>query len=128
MEAFGVPSSIFRDDVLCAQSWLDLGLTINFANLGGANPCGSDGRIGTTQIEGPLAAEAGWETSEGIRADMAVDEVRSIFPGAYRAEGGLVMIEGPTPFGPDGVYAVVSATTAGGRTDLTTFSVGAAGE
>jgi hypothetical protein len=100
-EAFGPPSSVTRDDELCRQDWLDLGLVINFANLGGLDPCSEDGRVGSIELSGSLAEQAGWETAEGLKVGMGVQRLRSIYPDAkVESFPGLrdvyVLIEGPS--------------------------------
>jgi hypothetical protein len=56
---------------LCVNEWRDRGLLVNFANLGGADPCSAEGRVGGIELKDELAAQAGWETEQGVRVDDA---------------------------------------------------------
>lgn len=76
--SFGRPSFIGPRDELCIHEWLDLGSTINFANLGGQDPCGPDRRVGSIELGGVPAERAGWETEHGVRIGMALQDVREL--------------------------------------------------
>jgi hypothetical protein len=132
-EQFGPPSYVGPNDELCVNEWRDLGLLINFANLGGADPCSADGRIGSIELKDEFAAQAGWETDQGVRVGMSLEELREIYPDAQtQSVPGLgkvlVLIEGPTLIGEGGNYPVLSARIADGAVDELRMSVGAAGE
>jgi hypothetical protein len=132
-EIFGPPSLVSPNDELCLNEWRDLGLLINFANLGGADPCGVDGAVGSIELTGLLAEQAGWETDEGVRLGMSVDELREIYPDAEQQSiAGLgrvtVLIEGPTLIGEGGTYPVLSTKETGGEVSEMQLSVGAAGD
>jgi hypothetical protein len=128
-KAFGPPSSTTPDDELCRESWLDLGLVINFANLGGADPCSAAGRVGSIQLQGELAEQAGWKTEEGATVGMTLHEVRSIYPDAKPdLHHVLVLIEGPSAVGTGGTYPVLSARIANEKFSELEMFVGAAGE
>jgi hypothetical protein len=132
-DVFGPPSFVTPDDELCVNEWRDLGLVINFANFGGADSCGFDGAVGDIELSGPLAAQAGWETDEGISVGMPVDELREVYPDAEQQSiPGLgkviVLIEGPTLIGEGGTYPVLSVKEADGEVGEIRLSVGAAGD
>jgi hypothetical protein len=57
--------------LLCVNEWRDRGLLVNFADLGGADPCSAEGRVGGIELKDELAAQAGWETDQGVRVDDA---------------------------------------------------------
>jgi hypothetical protein len=80
IDAFGVPSSYQRSDELCEVTWRDTGLTINFVPLGGANPCGSEGAVGSAVVSGDPAEQVGWTIENGLHVGSTQDEVRSQYP------------------------------------------------
>ncbi len=125
---WGTPSSIYPDGTSCSVTWLDLGVSIVFANFGAGDSCGPGGRIGTFHLLGSLAAEAGWHTTDGARPDMTVVELKTVYPAAFSAEGQLVLIQGPNIVGPGGLYAVLATRIDAGHSSDMTFSVVAAGE
>jgi hypothetical protein len=132
-EAFGPPSYVLPDDELCVNAWRDLGLLINFANLGGADPCSTEGRVGSVELKGEFAEQAGWETDEGVTVGMTARELRQTYPDAqeqsYPGLGNvLVLIEGPTVIGEGGTYPVLGARLADGEVEELRLSVGAAGD
>jgi hypothetical protein len=132
-EEFGPPSYVGPKDELCVNEWRDLGLLINFANLGGADPCSADGRVGSIELKDEFAAQAGWETDQGVRVEMSLDQLREIYPDAQTQSlpglgKVLVLVEGPTIIGGGGTYPVLSARIADGAVDELRMSVGAAGE
>lgn len=132
-EAFGPPSYVGPNDELCVNEWRDLGLLINFANLGGADPCSAEGAVGSIELEGELAEQAGWETTEGVQVGMSEGELREIYPDAEMQSypglrNVLLLIEGPTIIGDSGSYPVLAARIDGGAVNELRMSVGAAGE
>jgi hypothetical protein len=133
VEAFGPPSIVAPNDELCVNEWRDLGLLINFANLGGADPCSADGRVGTIELKDVFAEHAGWETEQGVRVGMNAKELRDVYPDAQPASypglgDVLVLIEGPTVIGEGGTYPVLGARVVDERVSELQLSVGAAGE
>jgi hypothetical protein len=69
-DAFGPPSFVGPNQELCTNEWRDLGLLINFADLGGGDPCSAEGAVGSIELKGTLAEEAEWETNEGARVGI----------------------------------------------------------
>jgi hypothetical protein len=132
-DEFGPPSYVGPNDELCVNEWRDLGLRINFASLSGVRPCSADGRVGSIELKDELAAQAGWETDQGVRVGMPVEELREIypdartqsFPGVGRV---LVLIEGRRLIGVVAAHPVLSARITDGTVDELRMSVGAAGE
>jgi hypothetical protein len=132
-KSFGPPSYVAPHDELCVQEWRDLGLLINFASLGGLDPCLAEGRAGSIELKDELAAQAGWETDQGVRVGMSLQELREIYPDAQTQSFPglgkfLILIQGPTIIGAGGTYPVLSARIADGAVDELRMSVGAAGE
>jgi len=126
---FGDPSWILRESgEVCTLSWSNLGLEIVFANLGGQDPCGPEGSIGSFEVSGVAAAQAGWQTSEGARLEMSTGELLRLYPAASFQNGNLVLVSVPTPFGDDGVTPAFSATMLRGEAVVFHGYVGAAGE
>lgn len=140
-DAFGTPSSIAADGVICRQEWRDLGLVINFANLGGQDPCGPDARVGTVAIVGSAGEQAGWETEDGLRIGMTEAQLRELYPDATKEEvtgdlpplylntdPPLALIEKSSPIGDAGTITVLRAGLNGGVVTVLELAVGAAGE
>lgn len=82
IDAFGQPNfeSGYRSEV-CSYQWLDLGLRIEFANLGGFDAC-EFGNVQTFSISGSTAESAGWQGPFGVRIGMPLEEVQEVFPSA----------------------------------------------
>jgi hypothetical protein len=95
VEFFGPPSSYAPQGELCPVTWADIGLTIDFANLGGADPCGPDGRISDARIEGLEASQLGWQTQEGATVDMPEDRLRKHYPEMHPQEDSTFVPEEP---------------------------------
>jgi hypothetical protein len=130
---FGTPSYVGPNRELCVVEWRDLGLLINFANLGGVDPCSSDGRVGSIALADEQAAQAGWETDRGIEVGMSVRELREIYPEAKSESVPglgeiLVLIEGRSLVGVAAASPVLSARIADGVVDELRMSVGTSGE
>jgi hypothetical protein len=130
---FGSPSYVGPNGELCVNEWRDLGLRINFASLSGADPCSTDGRVGSIEVEDEVAAQAGWETDEGIRVGMPLRELREIYPDAQTQSFPglgrvLVLIEGRAVIGLTAPNPVLSARVADGAVDELRMAVVAARE
>jgi hypothetical protein len=120
--AFGDPASIARQAGLCRYAWPGLGLEIDFADPGGADPCGSVARIEIIRVVGAAGAKAGWRTAEGIRPGMSVAAARRIYPEAgARRSGMLTLVESLERDRPP----VLTVTTAGRRVEAMVFPIGA---
>jgi hypothetical protein len=80
IDALGIPSSYDRSGELCEATWKDTGLTINLVDLGGANPCGSSGAVGSAIVFGDQAEQVGWTVGNGLQVGSTQDEIRSQYP------------------------------------------------
>jgi hypothetical protein len=132
-KSFGPPSFVGPNDELCVNEWRDLGLVINFANLGGGDPCSAEGRVGSIELDSPFAEQAGWKTTQGVRTGMSAEDLRQIYPDAQTRSypglrNALVLSEGPRVVGDGGTYPVLSARVEGEQVTELRLSVGAAGE
>jgi hypothetical protein len=126
---FGTPTSVFSPDAnICDIEWSGLGLTITFANLGGADPCGREGAIGSFALLGSVAEQAGWQTDEGATLGMGPSELREIYPDAAGGRDMLTLISRPSPFGDGGTTPSLDAYLGDGRALAYRVFVGAAGE
>jgi hypothetical protein len=72
--------------VACEVEWADIGLTLNFANFGGANPCTAEGAIGSALVQGPAAELAGWRTEEGLSVGDSLEDMLEIYPEARTSQ------------------------------------------
>ena len=136
---FGPPSTYSSQGEVCPVSWEDLGLEIDFANLGGLDPCGPDGRVGSARVVGLEARQAGWQTPQDATIDITEEELRKQYPDMQRAEettfstdfpeGELfTLVERPSTVGVEEPTPTLAARIAGGRVVGFEISVGAAGE
>jgi len=139
IEFFGPPSTYAPEGNLCPTTWDDLGLAIEFANLGGLDSCGTDGRVANVRAEGSEAAAVGWQTQEGATVDMPEDRLRKLYPEMRpQDETGFVpeqplgqlftLVDRASSVGAEGVTPTLSARVAGGRVIGFEIAVGAAGE
>jgi hypothetical protein len=134
----GAPSIASRSGDSCPSEWRDLGLVIFFANFGGEDACGLEGRIGSFILAGSAAEQAGWQ-AEGISIGTPRAEVREKFPDAEAAAEPLpppfrgspvaqTLIEKPVPFGESGTVPAMSAIIEDAKVAYLRFYAGAAGE
>jgi hypothetical protein len=140
IELFGPPSFYTPQDELCPATWEDLGLEMDFANLGGLDPCGDDGRVAGARLEGLEARQAGWRTQEGATLDISEEELRELYSDMQPAEeeatlstelpeGQLfTLVERPATVGVGDLTPTLSARLDGGRVVGFEISVGAQGE
>lgn len=141
IEAFGPPSTYGRLGKTCPAEWDDLGLMIEFANLGGLDPCGPDGRVGRLTILGPEAHDFGWQTQEGATVGVSERRLRKLYPDMTPGEaedvfvpeapeGDLFTLVGaPSEVdGVEGLTPVLSARVFDGRVVGFELEVGAVGE
>lgn len=139
IELFGPPSAYSAQGEVCPVSWEDLGLEVDFANLGGLDPCGPEGRVGSARVVGLEATQAGWQTQDGATIDITEDELRELYPDMQRAEettfstdfpeGELfTLVERPSTVGAAAPTPTLAARIAEGRVVAFEISVGAAGE
>jgi len=84
---FGLATSTVRDEELCEVEWADIGLTLRFANFGGANPCSSQGAVGSALLQGPAAELAGWRTEQGLSVGASLEEMLELYPEARTNQG-----------------------------------------
>ena len=132
-QVFGPPSFVEPDGVLCVNEWRDLGLVVNFVNLGGRDPCSQEGAVGSIELRDVFAKQARWETDDGVRVGMSADELREIYPDAQQESfpglrNVLVLIEGSTLIGEGGSLPVLSARLKDDTVNELRVSVGAAGD
>jgi hypothetical protein len=139
VQFFGSPSSYAPQGDLCPVTWADIGLTIDFANLGGADPCGPDGRISDARIEGLEASQVGWQTQEGATVDMPEDRLRKLYPQMHPQEDStfvpeepvgelFTLVNRPSSVGVGETTPTVSARVSEDRVIGFELAVGAAGD
>ncbi len=140
VKLFGPPSTYGPTGEVCPAEWDDLGIRIDFANLGGLDPCGVDGRVADVTVQGPEARQAGWMTQEGAMVEITEKQLRRRYPDMAPApketvfsqeapEGRLfTLVHAPSEVGADGVTPVLSARVSAGRVVGFEVQVGAAGE
>jgi hypothetical protein len=113
--AFGRPTSTRRtQQVACIAAWAPYGLTINFYNLGGQNPCSPRyGFFARAFLQGSR-----WRTASGLRVGASVAVLRRLYPAARFYAGvrgerpaGWWLVTRTTPFGLGGSYPGLLATT-----------------
>jgi len=140
IDAFGTPSSYGPDGEICTTRWTDLGLVINFVNLGGADPCGPEGRVGSIVLTGAEAEQAGWTVSDtGVGVGDSQEDLRAAYPsmtpadfGAKTAQGeqgrSWILADRPSPYGAGERAITLSARLNFGEVVAYDVAVGAGGE
>lgn len=137
----GTPTYTYAtENESCPMSWADLGLTINFANLGGGDPC-LQGAIGSLFIQGLAAEQAGWSGPNGIKLGDSLSKARSAFPGIRAAPSAVYanpdapsgsnpwwMVSAPSTYGSASVTPIVTGYFLRDKLKRMEFYVGAAGE
>ena len=140
-ETFGKPSMITaQGDEVCTTTWNDLGLHINFVNLGMAAACGHAGRVGTLTLGGSEAQQAGWLIDGEALVGESKAELKQLYPRMYRSEYGIVyqgtdpypgkpwaLLERENPYA-GGMTPSLEARIAGGKATAVDVAVGAAGD
>ena len=117
MRAFGQPK-LRRTGEACTATWTQHGLTMNFYNLGGADPCAPRfGRFSKAVVHGTH-----WRTDKGLRVGMASSSIRRYYPRATFKRGlrfywpsGWWLVTRRELFGGGGFYPGLLAETAGGK-------------
>ncbi len=140
IDAFGTPSAYAPEAELCTARWTDLGLIINFVHLGGSDPCGPAGRVGSIVIAGPEAEQAGWSVSgSGVMVGSTQEELRATYPsmapavfGAETAQGeegrSWILVARPSGPGAGDRAITLSARLNFGEAVAFDIGVGAGGE
>jgi len=127
--AFGTPTFVTNyPSSSCNYSWGDLGLEIVFANFGRGDPCGEAGQIGSFELVGSAAEQAGWHTAEGARVGSTATALERLYPGATRSGIEMTLVEVASPFGAGGTLGLAVAFLVDGEARAYRFHVGAAGE
>jgi hypothetical protein len=126
---FGSPTSISHYPAnSCNFAWADLGLEIDFLNLGGGAPCGSEGRVARINLSGAAAEQAGWRIGRDASVGMTARALRDLYPGSRQHGSELILVEAPTVFGEGTTAPIVTAYIVNGRAEAFRLFVGAAGE
>lgn len=141
IDRFGPPSMYGGpEDEVCNAQWNDIGLIINFVNLGGGLAC-EDGAIQTFLITREAAEQAGWRVGpSGLAVGDRQDAIRSEYPqmapgpdlygteeqqGAPGRDWSLITVRNPYT---GGRLATLSARMSRGTAVAYVIYVGAAGE
>jgi hypothetical protein len=118
IRAFGRPTLRRTGDVGCRATWTRHALTIDFYNLGGADPCTPRGGFfGRAIMRGDH-----WRTTKGLRLGDTVARLRRLHSNARSHPGtrgfwpaGWWLVPRRERFGAGGTYPGLLAETAGGR-------------
>jgi hypothetical protein len=129
--AFGPPSYVMARDDVCVYEWRDLGLLINFVNVGGLDPCRADVQASSVELKDEFAAQAHWETDRGLRVGMSLADLRELYPQARSQSAPgfgevLTLIQGRALVGIARADPILSARIADGAVDELTMSVATA--
>jgi hypothetical protein len=115
-------------EYLCVVEWRDVGLTVNFANLGGEDPCAPDtGYAGTIEIDGEVSDR--WRTLSGLRPGMPERAIAKLYDDARKTpEGDWWLVTATSQIGTRDEYAPIVATVEDGVVSGFELTVGAAGD
>lgn len=123
---------------ICRADWRDIGLEIDFVNLGGSNPCGAQGAVGGATVGGLEAEQAGWQTNAGARIGTTEDELLDLYPKMEPStldetqpefRGRLFyLVRRPSPIGDEGSIPSLGARLDQGTVTSIDLYVGAGGE
>ncbi len=140
MQYFGEPNATgIPGDEVCTMTWSDLGMVIDFVDLGGGNSCLS-GKIGRFSLQGTAAAQVGWKGPDGLQVGMSLGETQKAFPAAerdysgyadpYAPEGAIRwnILTRPSPYGSDGTTPTISGYFKDDQLIKIEYGVGAGGE
>lgn len=128
---FGNPSTVKqRYDVSCRVTWKRLGLTLDFVNFGGHNPC-RRGYLQVGRIDGPHAAR--WAAISGTGAGWSVGTSDAYLEDLFIGEQGegrrWTLAEVYVPYGEGGYIPSLSALlTSSGIVRGYEFWAGAGGD
>lgn len=120
--AFGDPRPTQRAQELCPARWPDIGLLINFVDLGGGNPCTSEGNAQSARV-----TTARWSTARGLHVGDRLARLRELYPKATRHGRAWWLVSRRSPFG-EGRFAPLAAVVADGRVRALEVWIGGAGE
>jgi hypothetical protein len=140
MQYFGEPNSTgIPGSESCTMTWSDLGMIIDFVDLGGGNSCLS-GRIGRFSLQGTAAAQVGWSGPNGLQTGMSLNDSEVAFPtmerdcsgyvDPYAPEGAIKwnFLIRPSPYGSDGTTPTISGYFKDDQLIKIEYGVGAGGE
>lgn len=123
----------------CSMTWSDLGMIIDFVDLGGGNACLS-GKIGRFSLQGNTASQVGWRGPDGLRIGMSLDEAQSKFSQMERDYSSYAdpaapddaikwnLVLRPSPYGTDGTTPTISGYFKDDQLVRIEYGVGAGGE
>lgn len=122
--AFGRPGTVDRFARWgCTASWPGIGLTIGFADYGGATACRDGGWIQVARIRSQR-----WRTREGLRVGQSEARIRRLYPRAERHGREWWLAKSYNRIGDGGWYGTLVAVVDGGRVRRFRAAVGAAGD
>jgi hypothetical protein len=120
ISAFGDPTSRERRSggSACTTSWRRHGLSIDFYNLGGSDPCSPEGgRFSRAVMRGDH-----WVTTKRLRIGDSVRKLRQLYPGARLEPGtrgfwpaGYWLLRRYSPIGVGGYYPGLLAEIRNGK-------------
>jgi len=123
-------------DETCLNVWNDIGLSVNYVDLGGGDSCA--GLVGSFSLRGDATQHAGWEGPDGLKVGASMSKLRGQFPGMERSgypdpnapddSTAWTLISRPSPYAEGGTTATVTAYVSGGQAFRIDYSVGAGGE
>jgi len=130
-KAFGTDYAVSTDDAtpeLCTFEWPNLGITVDFVNLGGEDACGIDtGLAQNIQIDGAVSDR--WRTLSGLRPGMRESAIPKLYRRARKTDGGdWWLVTAKSLIGGGSYYAPIAAKIEDGRVSGFDLVVGAAGD
>lgn len=125
VRAYGEPSSSSGGGDVCTVRWRRLGVTIVFANFGGADACNRDDGLAQRAV---IKRRKRWHTRRGLHIGDSLRKLDRLYPGVEPRAGGFPLITAYSPIGTGGRYTVLGARVRISRVKAFVLFIGAAGD
>jgi hypothetical protein len=125
VRAYGEPSSTSGGGDSCSVRWRRLGLTILFANFGGADACEPSAGLAQRAV---VKRRKRWHTRRGLHIGDHLRKLDRLYPGVEPRAGGFALVTAYSPVGTGGRYTVLGARVRISRVRAFVLFIGAAGD
>jgi hypothetical protein len=125
VRAYGEPSSTAGGGDTCRVRWRRLGVTILFANFGGADACEPADGLAQRAV---VKRRSRWHTRRGLHIGDHLRKLDRLYPGIEPRAGGFPLVTAYSPVGTGGRYTVLGARVRISRVRAFVLFIGAAGD